>query len=86
MALAPKHPYTKALFSAALPLYPEARDEEIVLSGEVPSPLDPPGGCRFHPRCPFVMPHCATEEPVLRQEGGRLVACHLYAGAPAATG
>ncbi len=86
VALAPKHPYTKALFSAALPLFPEVRDEEIVLSGEVPSPLDPPGGCRFHPRCPFVMPHCATEEPVLRQEGGRLVACHLYAGAPAATG
>ena len=86
VALAPKHPYTKALFSAALPLFPEARDEEIVLSGEVPSPLDPPGGCRFHPRCPFVMPQCATEEPALRQESGRLVACHLYGGTPAATG
>jgi oligopeptide transport system ATP-binding protein len=83
VALAPKHPYTRALFSAALPLYPDDRDEDIVLSGEVPSPLDPPGGCRFHPRCPFAMPHCATEEPALRQESGRLVACHLYDGAPA---
>jgi oligopeptide/dipeptide ABC transporter ATP-binding protein len=85
VALAPKHPYTRALFSAALPLYPDDRDEDIVLSGEVPSPLDPPGGCRFHPRCPFVMPRCATEEPALRQESGRLVACHLYDGAPAPT-
>ena len=83
VALAPKHPYTRALFSAALPLYPDERDEDIVLSGEVPSPLDPPGGCRFHPRCPFAMPRCATEEPALRQESGRLVACHLYDGAPA---
>ena len=85
VALAPKHPYTKALFSAALPLYPDDRADNIVLSGEVPSPLDPPDGCRFHPRCPFAMPHCATEEPALRQESGRLVACHLYDGAPAPT-
>jgi peptide/nickel transport system ATP-binding protein len=44
----------------------------------VPSPLDPPSGCRFHPRGPYVMPRCASEEPQLRPEAGRLAACHLY--------
>ena len=78
VALEPKHPYTKALFAAALPIDLDGPREEIVLSGEVPSPLDPPGGCRFHPRCPVALPHCATEEPVLRSTGGRLAACHLY--------
>jgi len=78
VALAPKHPYTKALFAAALPIDLDRPRDEVVLSGEVPSPLAPPGGCRFHPRCPFAMPHCATEEPELRPESGRLVACHLY--------
>jgi len=78
VALAPKHPYTKALFAAALPIDLDQPREEITLSGEVPSPLAPPSGCRFHPRCPFAMPHCATEEPALRAESGRLVACHLY--------
>ena len=56
----------------------ERQGEEIALSGEVPSPLDPPSGCRFHPRCPYVMPRCASEEPQLRPEAGRLAACHLY--------
>jgi len=78
VALAPKHPYTKALFTAALPIDLDRAREEVVLSGEVPSPLDPPSGCRFHPRCPYVMPRCASEEPPLRREGDRLVACHLY--------
>ena len=78
VALEPKHPYTKALFAAALPIDLDRPAEEVVLSGEVPSPLDPPGGCRFHPRCPYVMPRCATEEPPLKPEGRRLVACHLY--------
>jgi oligopeptide/dipeptide ABC transporter ATP-binding protein len=78
VALAPKHPYTKALFAAALPIDLDQPRDEITLSGEVPSPLEPPSGCRFHPRCPFAMPHCATEEPALRPESGRLVACHLY--------
>jgi oligopeptide/dipeptide ABC transporter ATP-binding protein len=75
----PLHPYTKALFSAALPADPEARREEIVLSGEVPSPLDPPSGCHFHPRCPFVMEQCSRVDPVLKTvAGGQRVACHLY--------
>ncbi|OLB99333.1 MAG: hypothetical protein AUH30_05260 [Candidatus Rokubacteria bacterium 13_1_40CM_68_15] len=78
VALAPQHPYTKALFAAALPIDLDTPREEVVLTGEVPSPLDPPSGCRFHPRCPFAMPHCAREEPALRTQMGRLVACHLY--------
>src|SRR5947199_1256713 len=78
VALAPQHPYTKALFAAALPIDLDGPREEVTLAGEVPSPLDPPAGCRFHPRCPFALPRCATEEPALRTQMGRLVACHLY--------
>jgi len=74
----PKHPYTMALFSAALPSHPDEQREEIILPGEVPSPLNPPSGCRFHPRCPSVMPRCATEEPQILPVEGRLTACHLY--------
>ncbi|MCI0782616.1 MAG: dipeptide ABC transporter ATP-binding protein, partial [Chloroflexi bacterium] len=51
----PLHPYTKALMSAALPSHPDMEQEEMILTGEVPSPLNPPSGCTFHPRCPFVM-------------------------------
>ena len=78
VALEPKHPYTKALFAAALPADVDAPRQEPALAGEVPSPLAPPSGCRFHTRCPFVMAHCATDQPALRLEGGRQVACHLY--------
>lgn len=75
----PQHPYTKALISASLPAHPRQQREEIVLTGEVPSPLNPPGGCAFHPRCPFVMERCATEIPVLREyQSGHATACHLY--------
>jgi oligopeptide/dipeptide ABC transporter ATP-binding protein len=80
LAGAPKHPYTEALFSAALPSHPDERREDIILSGEVPSPLNPPSGCRFHPRCPHAMARCAEEEPRLTDVEGRLVACHLYDG------
>jgi len=78
LARAPKHPYTEALFSAALPSHPNERRDEIILSGEVPSPLNPPSGCRFHPRCPHVMARCRDEEPRLSDVEARLVACHLY--------
>ncbi|HZT89372.1 MAG TPA: dipeptide ABC transporter ATP-binding protein [Stellaceae bacterium] len=84
LSLAPKHPYTQALFSAALPSHPDERREDIVLSGEVPSPLNPPSGCRFHPRCPHVMPQCGEREPPLIETESRFVACHLYGDAAAA--
>jgi oligopeptide/dipeptide ABC transporter ATP-binding protein len=74
----PKHPYTQALFSAALPSHPDEAREEIILTGEVPSPVNPPSGCRFHPRCPHVLPRCAPEVPKLRPAFGRETACHLY--------
>jgi oligopeptide/dipeptide ABC transporter ATP-binding protein len=80
LAREPKHPYTEALFSAALPSHPDERREEIILPGEVPSPINPPSGCRFHPRCPQAMARCATEAPALRDIGGRILACHLYDG------
>jgi oligopeptide/dipeptide ABC transporter ATP-binding protein len=75
----PLHPYTKALFTAALPAHPDEKRERLALSGEVPSALSPPSGCRFHPRCPMAMPRCAEEVPQ-RQElaPGHSVACHLY--------
>ena len=75
----PLHPYTKALFSAALPSHPDIQREEIILTGEVPSPINPPSGCRFHPRCPSAMPHCATIEPQEKEIApDHMVACHLY--------
>ncbi|HZU90541.1 MAG TPA: dipeptide ABC transporter ATP-binding protein [Stellaceae bacterium] len=78
LARTPKHPYTEALFSAALPSHPDERREEIILPGEVPSPIDPPSGCRFHPRCPHAMARCSAEEPALQTADGRMLACHLY--------
>ena len=75
----PLHPYTKALISASLPSHPDIVRKEEVLSGEVPSPIDPPSGCAFHPRCPLAMPHCSQEVPEYKAVGPRhKVACHLY--------
>ena len=75
----PLHPYTQALFTAALPSHPDQRHEKLQITGEVPSALDPPSGCRFHPRCPHAMPHCAREQPTRKEVGPRhTVACHLY--------
>jgi oligopeptide/dipeptide ABC transporter ATP-binding protein len=75
----PLHPYTKALFAASLPSHPNEKRPDIVLTGEVPSALNPPPGCHFHPRCPFVMPHCSEREPALVElSPGHTVACHLY--------
>jgi len=78
VAADPKHPYTQALFAAALPAHPDEKREEIILTGEVPSPINPPAGCHFHPRCPHVMPRCSAEVPPLGVALGREVACHLY--------
>jgi oligopeptide/dipeptide ABC transporter ATP-binding protein len=83
---APKHPYTQALFSAALPAHPDELRPEVLVTGEVPSPLNPPAGCRFHPRCPEAMERCRVEAPALRFVEDRVVACHLFADdGPAAT-
>jgi oligopeptide/dipeptide ABC transporter ATP-binding protein len=77
----PLHPYTRALFAAALPSHPDDQPRERTVVGEVPSALNLPSGCRFHPRCPAAMPICSQVEPVLQpREGGGVVACHLYAG------
>jgi len=75
----PMHPYTKALFAAALPSHPDDRAQPGTVAGEVPSALSLPSGCRFHPRCPAAMPVCSQVEPALRlRDGGGEVACHLY--------
>jgi oligopeptide/dipeptide ABC transporter ATP-binding protein len=79
LCAAPLHPYTQALFAASLPSHPDETREEIVLAGEVPSALNPPRGCHFHPRCPFAMPRCSEEEPrLIERAPGHRVACHLY--------
>ncbi len=76
----PLHPYTRALLSAIPVPDPETKREKIILSGDVPNPIDPPAGCRFHPRCPFAKEICRTAEPPLeRVEGSeRTVACHRW--------
>src|SRR5919197_475688 len=77
----PLHPYTKALMSAALPAHPDEVVEEFVLSGEIPSPLNPPSGCHFHPRCPYAMEVCTQVAPaVIRIGSSHQVSCHLYDG------
>ena len=78
IAANPKHPYTQALFSAALPAHPDEIREEVLVTGEVPSPISPPSGCRFHPRCPHAFARCSAEEPLLKPVAGRFAACHLY--------
>jgi len=75
----PMHPYTQALFAAALPSHPDDPPAERTIAGEVPSALRVPPGCRFHPRCPSAMEVCSRVEPILQpREGGGEVACHLY--------
>jgi peptide/nickel transport system ATP-binding protein len=74
----PRHPYTEALLSAVPVPDPTASRERVVLQGDVPSPIRPPPGCRFHTRCPYAHDRCRTEEPALRDVGGgQIAACHL---------
>ena len=76
----PLHPYTRGLIAASLPSRPDVQREELVLSGEVASAMNPPSGCSFHTRCPFVMNHCSVEAPPLQEiTPGHMVSCHLYA-------
>jgi dipeptide transport system ATP-binding protein len=77
---APLHPYTQALLSAVPALKKAERRERLPLQGEMPSPLNPPAGCAFHTRCPLVQPRCRETAPLLRELGGRRVACHVVAG------
>ncbi len=75
----PLHPYTEALLSAFPQVDEETRTTRIILKGDVPSPINPPAGCRFNTRCPKVFNRCPVEEPVLKKiEEGHFVACHLY--------
>jgi len=74
----PRHPYTRALISAVPVVDPDAKRARIILAGDVPSPIHPPGGCPFHPRCPVAEARCKTETPDLRPiEPGHWAACHL---------
>jgi oligopeptide transport system ATP-binding protein len=74
----PKHPYTEALLSAVPIPDPTVARKRIVLEGDVPSPIHPPGGCHFHPRCPRAQALCRTEAPALRElASGHTAACHF---------
>jgi len=73
------HPYTQALLSSTLPFDPDEAPKTFTIKGEIPSPLNPPSGCRFHTRCPFVMPECSGEPPMLREvEPEHYVSCYLH--------
>ncbi len=74
----PKHPYTKALISAVCHVGDESNKERIILEGEVPSPISPPSGCRFHTRCPYTEAKCRNQVPEVQLDGDTLVACHFH--------
>jgi oligopeptide/dipeptide ABC transporter ATP-binding protein len=82
----PQHPYTEALLSAVPVPDPDAAKKRIILRGDVPSPINPPSGCRFHTRCPYAFDRCSKEEPQLREiMPGHSAACHLRDSGPAPT-
>jgi oligopeptide/dipeptide ABC transporter ATP-binding protein len=75
----PMHPYSKALLSAVPVSDPDVKMNRIVLKGDIPSPVNPPSGCKFRTRCPSVMPICAEVTPKFKEyEDNHFVACHLY--------
>ena len=77
--LNPRHPYTRALLSAIPTIDAADRPERIKLPGEMPSPMNPPPGCAFHPRCPYAKDECSSVEPKLvTGRGGHAVACHVF--------
>jgi oligopeptide transport system ATP-binding protein len=86
----PQHPYTRALLSAIPVPQPKAARQRMILSGDVPSPIDPPAGCRFHTRCPFATDLCRQSKPAMETTGqissgdGHSVACHHWRDLPAA--
>ena len=81
----PRHPYSRALLSAIPLPQPHAKRAKVVLQGEIPSALDPPSGCRFHTRCPFVIDRCRTEAPALvTDDAGHATACHRVSELPPA--
>src|SRR5712672_3159806 len=80
----PQHPYTEALLSAVPVPDPEAAKKRIILRGDVPSPINPPSGCRFHTRCPYAFDRCSQEEPPMQEVlPGHFAACHLRDAGPA---
>jgi oligopeptide transport system ATP-binding protein len=80
---APLHPYTQALLSAVPVPDPRRKRDRVILSGDVPSPINPPAGCRFHPRCWKRMEVCSREVPQMREEDpDHVLACHLYGDGP----
>ena len=91
VVMEPKHPYTEALLSAVPIPDPTVRKKRMILTGDVPSPVDPPSGCRFHTRCPYKEERCVAEAPPMREiSPGHFAACHfsekLYGAAPKTNG
>ena len=75
----PQHPYTQVLFAASLPSHPDEDKRVVNLSGEVPSAINPPTGCSFHPRCEYAMAQCAEVEPTQKTLSvGHMASCHLH--------
>lgn len=74
----PLHPYTKILMASVPVPDPKLKTKKFIPTGEIPSPINIPSGCRFHPRCPYAMEICSKVEPELKEVNGRFVACHLY--------